>query len=225
MKKKISLLAICIIASFSLFSQQFSGGSTRLPYNNSFNSPQKSGFYHTLVSQTGFPSLQWNYPYRYLMNIRINENDNNEVYQFQISTAYVDDDRVFFRKIFPYGGYFNTKWQEFATRGENKFKGNQYITGTLFVNEIKVEPTTWSDFVFSPDYNLKPLHEVKAHIEEFHHLPDVPSEAEVLKNGVELSSMTQKLLQKVEELTLYIIQQDEKIEELNDKLSALENSK
>lgn len=226
MKNKLFLLAICVIASAQLFGQEF-GESTRLSStnNNAFNSPLKSGFYHTLVSQNGFPSIQWPYPYRYLLNIRNNQNDNAEVYQFQLSTSYVDDDRVFFRKVYPYGNSFNAKWQEFATRGENRFVGNQYVNGILFANEIKVEPTVWADFVFSSDYKLQPLSEVKAHIEKYRHLPDVPSEAQVKKDGIELSEMTVKLLQKIEELTLYVIQQDEKIGELNNKLATLENLK
>lgn len=223
MKNKLFLFAICVIASAQLFGQQFDSESIRLSANNSFNTPLKSGFYHTLVAQNGYPSLQWPYPYRYLMNMRINKNDNAEVYQFQLSTSYVDDDRVFFRKVYPYGSKFNAKWQEFATRGENRFVGNQYVNGILFANEIKVEPTVWADFVFSPDYKLQPLSEVKTHIEKYRHLPDVPSEAQVKKEGVELSEMTVKLLQKIEELTLYVIQQDEKIGELNNKLTTLEN--
>lgn len=220
MKKILFSLAISFIASTQLFGQEFT--TTHVVPSNFFNSSLKSGFYETGASQHGYPSLTWPYPYRYLFNIRTS--DVNNTYQFQISTAYIDDDRVFFRKVFPFGSSFSAKWQEFATRGENKFVGNQYVTGVLFANEIKVEPTSWADFVFSPDYNLRPLSEVKSHIQEFRHLPDIPSESEVKENGIELSKITQKLLQKIEELTLYVIEQDEKIEKLNNKISDLENS-
>ena len=223
MKNKLFLLAICVIASAQLFGQQLNGGTTQLSGINSFNTPLKSGFYHTAAAQSGYPNLAWPYSFRFLLNMRENESDNVNVLQFQLSTAYVDDDRVFFRKIYPWGNKFNAKWQEFATRGENRFVGNQYVNGVLFANEIKVEPNVWSDFVFSPDYKLQPLSEVKTHIEKYRHLPDVPSELQVKKEGVELSEMTVKLLQKIEELTLYVIQQDEKIGELNNKLTTLEN--
>ncbi len=219
MKKKLFLLAIVAIASFQLFGQEL--GKTWVLPTNAFNNPQQSGFYETGGQQSGLPKTSWPYPYAYLLNLRTVDSKTT---QFQISTYYIDDDRVFFRKMYPHTSTgINPKWQEFATRGENKFKGNQYITGILYANEIKVETTKWSDFVFGSDYNLRPLSEVKAHIEEFKHLPDVPSEAEVLKGGINVSDMTSTLLQKIEELTLYVIQQDEKIKELNDKLSGLEN--
>ncbi|MDU1906113.1 MAG: hypothetical protein E6772_15180 [Dysgonomonas sp.] len=101
------------------------------------------------------------------------------------------------------------------------------VNGTIRAKEIKVEPSGWAawpDYVFHSDYNLRSLKEVKSYIKENNHLPDIPSEAEVKEDGVGLGELTTKLLQKIEELTLYVIQQEEKIEELNNKLSDLENS-
>lgn len=82
------------------------------------------------------------------------------------------------------------------------------IAGTIRAKEVKVEATGWSDFVFNEDYNLKPLPEVETHIKEHKHLPEIPSEKEVLENGISVGEMQAKLLQKIEELTLYIIEQD-----------------
>ncbi|SHF94840.1 coiled-coil domain-containing protein [Dysgonomonas macrotermitis] len=79
------------------------------------------------------------------------------------------------------------------------------VVGTIRATEVKVE-TGWADFVFASDYKLRPLEEVKAHIEEHKHLPDIPSEKEVKENGVSLGEMQAKLLQKIEELTLYVIE-------------------
>ncbi|GEM_PF-3763110 len=101
------------------------------------------------------------------------------------------------------------------------------VNGTIRAKEIKVEPSGWAawpDYVFHSDYNLRSLKEVKSYIKENNHLPDIPSEAKVKEDGVGLGELTTKLLQKIEELTLYVIQQEEKIEELNNKLSDLENS-
>lgn len=105
------------------------------------------------------------------------------------------------------------------------------VKGSIRAYEIVVE-TGWADFVFAKDYQLPTLTEVKAHIDEHKHLPGIPSEAEVKENGVGLAEMTTKLLQKVEELTLYAIQQQEKateqqktIEVLSKKIEELENSK
>ncbi len=98
------------------------------------------------------------------------------------------------------------------------------VNGTIRAKEVRVE-SGWADFVFKKDYQLPSLQEVKAHIDEHQHLPGIPSEAEVKENGVGLAEMTTKLLQKVEELTLYAIQQQETIEKLNNKVQELENTK
>ena len=69
----------------------------------------------------------------------------------------------------------------------------------------------WSDFVFFKDYKLPTLKEVENHIKEKGHLKDIPSAKEVEKNGFFLGEMDAKLLQKIEELTLYTIEQEKKI--------------
>ncbi|MEM9328441.1 MAG: hypothetical protein AAGA85_22425 [Bacteroidota bacterium] len=72
----------------------------------------------------------------------------------------------------------------------------------------------WSDFVFYDDYDLPTLDEVEAHIAEEGHLKDIPSEQEVLEEGIDLTEMDARLLQKIEELTLYIIDQNKRLEQL-----------
>ena len=80
---------------------------------------------------------------------------------------------------------------------------------------IKVYPhNQWADFVFDNDYKLRPLSEVELFIKNNGHLPEIPSAAQVEKEGVDLGAMDAKLLQKIEELTLYIIKQDKEIQEL-----------
>lgn len=78
------------------------------------------------------------------------------------------------------------------------------VNGRIRAKEIVVE-TGWSDFVFAPGYSLRSLEAVEAHIDEYRHLPDMPSAAEVARHGVSLGEMESKLLRKVEELTLYLI--------------------
>lgn len=87
------------------------------------------------------------------------------------------------------------------------------VEGKIGAHEIKVTTSGWADFVFKDDYVLRPLAEVEQHIQQKGHLPDVPSEAEVLENGIELGAMDAKLLQKIEELTLYAIAQQKTSEE------------
>ena len=87
------------------------------------------------------------------------------------------------------------------------------VNGNIRAKEIKVE-TGWSDFVFEDDYNLPTLGEVEEFIKANKHLPEIPSAKEVEENGVSLGEMDSKLLQKIEELTLYIIDLHKEIQNL-----------
>lgn len=89
------------------------------------------------------------------------------------------------------------------------------VEGTIGARKVKVTQSAWADFVFAPDYRLPSLQELDEYIKKHKHLPDIPTEAEVLEDGVDLGEMNKKLLQKVEELTLHII-------DLNNRLKALE---
>jgi hypothetical protein len=88
------------------------------------------------------------------------------------------------------------------------------VEGSIGAREIKVEANGWSDFVFYDNYKLPTIQEVEKHIKEKGHLIDIPSAKEVEKNGIFLGEMNSKLLQKIEELTLYTIAQEKKIKEL-----------
>ncbi|TKG87101.1 hypothetical protein EYV94_28490, partial [Puteibacter caeruleilacunae] len=79
------------------------------------------------------------------------------------------------------------------------------VAGTIRAKEIKVESNGWPDFVFEDDYKLKSLDEVDQFIKERKHLPGVPSAKQMEKDGVGLAEMNKLLLQKVEELTLHLI--------------------
>lgn len=87
------------------------------------------------------------------------------------------------------------------------------VNGTIRSKEVKIEVTGWPDFVFSQKYKLPALSEVENHIKENKHLPDIPSEKEVIENGISVGEMQIKLLQKIEELTLYVIELDKKDKE------------
>jgi hypothetical protein len=93
--------------------------------------------------------------------------------------------------------------------------------GPFGAEEFIVTNTGWSDYVFQPGYRLRPLSEVGAYIQANHHPPDIPSEVEVKEKGVSVGEMQSKLLAKVEELTLHMIQADERnnrLEEQNREL-------
>ncbi|QSW89005.1 hypothetical protein J0383_22555 [Flavobacterium endoglycinae] len=96
-------------------------------------------------------------------------------------------------------------------------KNHLDVNGTIHSKEVKVDMTGWSDFVFKKEYTLPTLAEVENHIKEKGHLENIPSEEEVLKNGINLGEINAKLLQKIEELTLYSIQQAKEIEALKEE--------
>lgn len=95
------------------------------------------------------------------------------------------------------------------------------VEGSIGAREIKVQAVDWSDFVFEEDYNLPSLKEVERHIEINGHLQDIPSAKDVAENGIFLGEMDSKLLQKIEELMLYTIQQNKRIELLEKELEIL----
>ena len=90
--------------------------------------------------------------------------------------------------------------------------------GNIRASEIIVS-TTGADFVFADDYQLRPLSEVKTFIQENKHLPEIKSAQEMQQNGVGINELQTQLLQKIEELTLYILQQEERIKALEAELN------
>jgi len=80
------------------------------------------------------------------------------------------------------------------------------VNGKIMTREVEVEIGYWWDNVFSKEYQLPPLEEIEAFINENHHLPRIPSEAKILEQGLKLGEMNGLLLKKIEELTLYLIE-------------------
>lgn len=104
------------------------------------------------------------------------------------------------------------------------------VEGTIGARKVKVTQSAWADFVFKPDYQLPSLAEVERYVRTHGHLQDIPSEKEVIGDGLDLGEMNKKLLQKIEELTLYLIdqqkineQQSRRIEQLEKRLTPNNN--
>jgi hypothetical protein len=93
------------------------------------------------------------------------------------------------------------------------------VEGTIGARKLKVTQDTWADHVFKPNYKLRPLNEVEAYIKKYKHLPDVPSENEVIGKDIDISETQALLLKKIEELTLYIIQIKKENIEIKKKLN------
>ncbi len=92
------------------------------------------------------------------------------------------------------------------------------VNGSIKAEEITVD-TVGADFVFKDDYTLRSLEEVESFIESNNHLLEISSAKEMQENGVGVSELQTKLLQKIEELTLYTIEQNKRIADLEARLS------
>ena len=104
------------------------------------------------------------------------------------------------------------------------------VAGNVHSREVKVTINAGADFVFEKSYDLRTLEETEEFISENKHLPEIASESEMLENGLQIGEMNIKLLQKIEELTLYLIEQNKEnkkqrklIQELRKEVSALKN--
>ncbi|OQP38892.1 hypothetical protein A4H97_19505 [Niastella yeongjuensis] len=128
----------------------------------------------------------------------------------------------------------NVNWGRVMTLGDNGnvaigsiVPGDTYklqVDGTVNAKGYKVNDTTisWSDYVFDPTYKLRTLPDVESYLIQNHHLPEVPSAETVKKEGVSLVENQALLLKKIEELTLYAIEQNKKILALEEKVKLLE---
>lgn len=99
------------------------------------------------------------------------------------------------------------------------------VNGTVHATKMRVTQSLWPDFVFHASYHLPSLHELEQFIRKNKHLPDMPTEAEVKQNGVDLGDTQAKLLQKIEELTLYIIDLNKKVEQQQAQIKSLQEER
>ncbi len=95
-----------------------------------------------------------------------------------------------------------------------------FINGGILATEVRVA-TTWADYVFEDDYSLPTLEEVECYIEENGHLPNVPSAKEVEEQGIEVGEMAKIQQEKIEELTLYVIEQNKQLEKQAEEINEL----
>jgi hypothetical protein len=154
------------------------------------------------------------------LSLRDDVNNGIDMYYDGVNTI----DRLIFE---PYlGGTGQGRAMAINLAGQVSIGGTKVATGyklsvdgKIATEEVLVDlDADWPDYVFKSDYKLKSLEEVKAHIQEKGHLPNVPSANEVEENGILLGNMNKVLLEKIEELTLYILQQEERIKKLEEKL-------
>jgi len=128
---------------------------------------------------------------------------SNQLYMYSTDKVHLDGDQI------AIGDMLNTA---------NEYKLT--VTGKIICEELKVKlAANWPDYVFADTYQLTPLHELKSFIDTNHHLPNIPIAADVEREGFEVGEMNRRLLEKVEELTLYVIQLQEQIDLLKTSLN------
>jgi len=145
--------------------------------------------------------------------IMIPKGNNPEHLSLKIINKALNGDIQFFA-----GGHFNAvlRNNEFIVGFQNR-EVDLKVNGKIWSHEVEVQLTNWPDEVFDESYKLMPLDQLENFIENNKHLPDIPTEKDVLENGIELGEMNALLLKKIEELTLYVIELEKKILLLNEK--------
>jgi hypothetical protein len=97
------------------------------------------------------------------------------------------------------------------------------INGNMIATSVKVKAyANWPDYVFNKEHPLMPLSDLKAYVDKNQHLPEIPSAAEIEKNGQDLGEMNKLLVKKMEEMTLYMIEKDKQIRDQEQRLKSLE---
>lgn len=103
----------------------------------------------------------------------------------------------------------------------NDFGYKLAVNGNIRAKEIRVQ-TGWADYVFADDYQLRPLDEVETFIKANKHLPDIQPAKEIQENGLDVAAVTTKMMAKIEELTLYLIDMKKENEALKARVEKLE---
>jgi hypothetical protein len=97
---------------------------------------------------------------------------------------------------------------------------NLSVDGSIITKELIITSESWADTVFSKNYSLMQPLELENYINQYHHLPDIPKESDIIQHGINIGSMHITLLKKIEELTLYIIALHKKQGHLEELLCA-----
>jgi len=109
-----------------------------------------------------------------------------------------------------------------SVSSQSRSKYSLFIQKGLLSEDYGLGPqSTWADYVFSEDYQLMPLKALSSYIQKYKHLPNMPTENEIAKNGYSLHDINVKLTEKVEELTLYTIKQQQELDSLKKDYEAL----
>jgi hypothetical protein len=148
---------------------------------------------------------------------------NNEEYTFKTAIdPYVNISGSTNRHTAFYNGGGLNYFEGGVGLGTKLLSGHKLaVEGSIGARKIKVTQEAWADFVFEEDYQLPSLQELERYVKKNKHLPDVPSEKEVQQEGIDLGEMNKILLQKMEELTLYMIKLEKRSLEQESEIKML----
>ena len=144
------------------------------------------------------------------------------------------DSKIIFKNYKQYGGSF--AWQNLDEDNQAqdlmRLENGNLRVGQVFTGKVTIRINYWQDRVFEANYPLMPLSQVEEFIKINKHLPEVPAEKEIIENGLSVADMQATQMQKIEELMLYLIEQNKQIQALQEenkallkRLEALENKK
>lgn len=242
--KKIALLAACVLFSNSLFSQQWDGATNSIGHifrsgNVSIGTNQqldritlsanlrmldgriKFGYFPP-HSTGGYNGVNSYYDIQYYNNGLYFFPSNGEItidIVTGVTTEIVERRGLFLSNSFKVG--IGTDNVDCSSCADYRL----FVKDGIKTEKVKVEIAAangWADYVFKKDYKLMPLKDLQSYIDEKGHLPEVPTTEEAIANGIELKEMNILLLKKVEELTLYTLQQQRNIDEQNKRIESLE---
>lgn len=152
-----------------------------------------------------------------LSDLRINIGDDygSGDDRFLIGTTNWQDGKYYVHMVVGADGKIGIGTETFGTE-------RLAVNGNIRAKEIKVEATAWPDFVFQKDYKIASLVDLDRYIKANKHLPGIPNAQEVKQNGIELGEMNKILLQKIEELTLHLIEKDKTIDVMLKRMDEIE---
>ncbi|WP_025743496.1 pyocin knob domain-containing protein [Aquimarina pacifica] len=181
-----------------------------------WNTLWQSGFYQG-NNAANSPHTGW------LWGINMNHTSNSETYKYNGQLAITNTSsspKMYFRSTNRDG---EGTWVKVVhDNGDQKINGGLTVAGEVYSQKVRVRIDAGADFVFENNYDLPKLEDVASFVKQHKHLPEIAPATLMEAEGLELAEMNIKLLQKIEELTLYTIQQEGKLNALEEKLKRME---